>query len=45
MRRSRWEAQVNAVAFLEQLATVLPKGKGGKVKPDEFLKIAGQAWQ
>jgi hypothetical protein len=46
MRRKRWEAQLSAVALLEQLAAVLPKkSKSGKVSPDEFLKIAGQSWQ
>ena len=42
MRRKHWEAQLTAAALLEQIAKVLPKGKSGKVSPDEFLKIAGQ---
>lgn len=45
MRRKRWEAKLQALSLLEQIAKVLPKGKSGKVSPDEFLKIAGQEWQ
>ena len=45
MRRKRWEAKLQALALLEQIAKMLPKGNSGKVSPDEFLKIAGQEWR
>jgi len=46
MQRKHWEAELQAMALLEQIAKVLPKGKRGKVSAGEFLKIAGQSeWQ